>query len=254
MKHSRLPLVGVICDREILGPHPFHVAGDKYIQALVAASDCIPVLIPALANDLSINQLLATLDGILLTGGYSMVDPLHYQSQAAEAGTKLDTFRDNTSLPLITEAIKQAVPIFGICRGFQEMNVALGGSLHQKLHEQGRYIEHRENKDLSLAQQYASSHSVNLTSGGQLEKILEQSTIEVNSLHTQGIDRLAENLVIEAVSRDGLVEAVSVANARSFAIAVQWHPEWKVQDNENSLKIFHAFGQACLARATAVHQ
>jgi len=253
MKHSRLPLVGVICDREILGPHPFHIAGDKYIQALVSASHCLPVLIPALTDDFAVNQLLATLDGILLTGGYSMVDPLHYQKQAAETGTKLDTFRDNTSLSLIAGAIEQGVPIFGICRGFQEMNVALGGSLHQKLHEQGKYIEHRENKELPLAQQYAGSHSVNLTSGGQLEKILKQKAIEVNSLHTQGVDRLAENLLIEAVSRDGLVEAVSVANSSSFAMAVQWHPEWQVQDNENSLKIFHAFGQACLARSTNAH-
>ncbi len=245
MIKSDLPIVGVVCDREIIGPHSFHVTGDKYIQAISFASHCLPILIPALADKSAINQLLGMVDGVLLTGGYSMVDPLHYQVEPASTDTKLDRLRDNTSLPLIKGAIEQGVPIFGICRGFQEMNVALGGSLYQQLHTQGQYFEHRENKELSTDKQYASSHTVNLTAGGQLEKILQENSIEVNSLHTQGLDRLAKSLLIEAVSTDGLVEAISVADAKSFAMAVQWHPEWKVKNNESSLKLFHAFGQAC---------
>jgi len=245
MTKSSLPIVGVVCDREIIGPHPFHVTGDKYIQAIVSGSHCLPILIPALADISAVNQLLEMVDGILLTGGYSMVDPLHYQVEPADADTKLDRLRDNTSFPLIKGAIEQGVPIFGICRGFQEMNVALGGSLFQQLHTQGQYFEHRENKMLPTDKQYASSHDINLTAGGQLENILKESSIKVNSLHTQGLDRLARNLSIEAVSTDGLVEAISVADAKSFAIAVQWHPEWMVQQNKHSLKLFNAFGQAC---------
>lgn len=248
MKNSNLPIVGIICDKEVIGPHPFHVAGDKYVQAITGTSHCLPILIPALADPSYFTQLLDNLDGILLTGGYSMVDPLNYQDQEAEANTKLDPARDGTSLPLARQAIDKGVPLLGICRGFQEINVALGGSLHQKLHENGHYNEHRENNELSLEAQYAASHTVNLTQTGQLTAIFEKDSIEVNSLHTQGIDKLASGLSIEAFAEDGLVEAFSVDNAPAFAVAVQWHPEWQCQKNEISKKLFNAFGQACLSR------
>jgi len=248
MKQANLPVVGIICDKEIIGPHPFHVAGDKYIQAISANSDCLPLLIPAMADESTMDQLLSMLDGILLTGGYSMVDPLNYQNNSAEPNTKLDIARDKTSLPLIVKAVEQGIPVLGICRGFQEMNVAFGGTLHQKLHENGHYFEHRENKDLTLAQQYGASHRVNVIADGQLASIVNQTTINVNSLHTQGVDRLAENLTIEAIAEDGLIEAFSVTNSESFAMAVQWHPEWQVAQNKQSTQLFHAFGQACARR------
>jgi len=248
MKHLNLPIVGIICDREIIGPHAFHIAGDKYIQAIVNASNCLPILIPALAESTCFDQLLKSLDGILLTGGYSMVDPLNYQKEGAEAGTKLDIARDGTSLPLVRLAIDKGIPLLGICRGFQEMNVALGGTLHQKLHENGHYNEHREDNNLSLAEQYSASHQVNLTQDGQFTKILNTDAIEVNSLHTQGIEKLASGLTIEAFADDGLVEAFSVDSAQTFAMAVQWHPEWQYENNKNSIKLFNAFGQACLSR------
>jgi len=248
MNQVKLPLVGIICDKEIIGPHPFHIAGDKYIQAILSQSHCLPVLIPATGDANLFRQLISTLDGILLTGGYSMVDPLNYQNEAANADTKLDTFRDQTSMPLLVEAVAQGVPVLGICRGFQEMNVAFGGSLHQALHQHGQYFDHRENKTLSLDQQYADIHKVKLTTNGLLASLLDSQSIEVNSLHTQGIDRLASNLSIEAVAEDGLVEAFSVVSASTFALAVQWHPEWKAGENKTSIAIFNAFGQACLAK------
>jgi putative glutamine amidotransferase len=248
MTQAHLPVVGIICDKEVIGPHPFHIAGEKYIKAISACSHCLPLLIPAMADESSMNQLLAMLDGILLTGGYSMVDPLHYQNEAAEADTKLDTARDNTSLPLVIKAVEQGIPVLGICRGFQEMNVAFGGSLHQKLHENGHYFEHRENKTLTLEQQYSASHHVNVISGGKLATIINEASIDVNSLHTQGVDRLADSLTIEAIAEDGLVEAFSVTDSESFAMAVQWHPEWRVEENQQSTQLFHAFGQACAKR------
>ena len=248
MKQAHLPVVGIICDKDIIGPHPFHIAGEKYIKAVSNNSHCLPLLIPAMADESTIEQLLTMLDGILLTGGYSMVDPLHYQEKTAEADTKLDTARDSTSLPLIVKAVARGIPILGICRGFQEMNVAFGGSLHQKLHENGCYFEHRENKELTLEQQYSANHPVNISASGKLISIVEDDVIEVNSLHTQGVDRLADCLTIEATSDDGLVEALSVTNSESFAMAVQWHPEWKVEKNKQSIQLFHAFGQACAKR------
>ncbi|QDP00084.1 gamma-glutamyl-gamma-aminobutyrate hydrolase family protein [Thalassotalea sp. PS06] len=246
--HQSTPLVGVVCDMEIIGPHPFHVAGHKYIHALVAGSNCTPVLIPALGNLEHLKQLIHTLDGILLTGGYSMVNPVHYDGSPADAETKLDGDRDSTTLPLINLAIEAGVPVLGICRGFQEMNVALGGSLHQKLHETGQYIEHREDKEKLLEQQYDLAHSVRLNPDGQLYSLFDSEDIEVNSLHTQGVDQLAPGLNIEAVATDGLVEAFSVKDATSFAIAVQWHPEWQFNNNNYSRKLFSAFGQACQQR------
>lgn len=248
MSDKSLPIVGIICDREIVGPHPFHIAGDKYIQAIVKGSNCLPLLIPALGSDIALEQLVSTLDGILFTGGYSMVDPKYYQDEEATADTKLDLHRDSTSLPLIKKAVDLGVPILGICRGFQEMNVAFGGSLHQKIHQQSGYIEHRENNDLSLEQQYAAAHPISVTEHGKLAAIVNDLSFKVNSLHTQGVDQLGKGLDVEAIAEDELIEAFSVVDAKSFALAVQWHPEWKFQQNPQSTKLFQAFGEACLSR------
>lgn len=245
MSSSNLPIVGIICDQETIGPHAFHIAGDKYLQAIVNGSQCMPVLIPALAEQLNIEQLVDTLDGILFTGGYSMVNPLHYQNQAADAQTKLDNQRDNSSLPLIQKAVEKHVPILGICRGFQEMNVAFGGSLHQHLHDVGSLLEHRENKELTLDEQYGASHTVCLTNKGKLQQLFNTEKIDVNSLHTQGINRLGEGLTIEAKADDGLIEAFSISRSTAFAMAVQWHPEWQFQHNQYSKKLFAEFGKAC---------
>ncbi|WNC68872.1 gamma-glutamyl-gamma-aminobutyrate hydrolase family protein [Thalassotalea nanhaiensis] len=248
MTSKSIPIVGVICDRDIIGPHPFHIAGDKYLQAILGGSKCQPVLIPALANDLQIEQLIELVDGVLLTGGYSMVNPLHYQDEPAHPDTKLDVERDNSSLLLIKAAIEKGVPLLGICRGFQEMNVAFGGSLHQNLHHVGQFIEHREDKDLPLEQQYSESHTIKITEHGLLHTILNEKSIDVNSLHTQGVNELGDGLTVEAVAEDGLVEAFSVNSANSFAMAVQWHPEWQYKNNQHSIKIFTEFGKACANR------
>jgi len=247
---ERKPLIGISCCTEQIGLHPFHVAGEKYILSVVDGAKGLPLLIPALGNALDTEQLLEQLDGIMFTGSPSNVEPHHYSGPASADGTKHDPKRDATTLPLIKAAIANGVPVLGICRGFQEMNVAFGGTLHQRLHEVGGFIEHRESKDQPVDIQYGLSHEVQVEPGGLLYDIAGCSSAQVNSLHTQGVDRLAPGLQPEARAPDGLIEAFSVSHASNFALGVQWHPEWKVKDNAFYLSIFQAFGDACRARAS----
>tara|TARA_R110000764_G_scaffold33224_8_gene74649 strand:+ start:50913 stop:51674 length:762 start_codon:yes stop_codon:yes gene_type:complete len=250
MSIKRKPLIGIPCCTEQVGLHPFHVVGEKYILGVVEGAKGLPLLIPALGSALDTEQLLELLDGIMFTGSPSNVEPHHYNGPASAEGTKHDPKRDATTLPLIKAAIAQGVPVLGICRGFQEMNVAFGGSLHQRLYEVGGYIEHREPKDQPVAIQYGLSHEVQVEPGGLLYDISGCSSAQVNSLHTQGVDQLGPGLQPEAKAPDGLIEAFSVSHASNFALGVQWHPEWQVKDNTFYLSIFQAFGDACRARAS----
>lgn len=227
----------------------FHAVGEKYIVAVATAARGVPVLIPALGGSLAIGRLLQSVDGLLFTGSPSNVEPHHYQGEASEHGTLHDPHRDATTLPLMRAAIDAGVPVFAICRGFQEMNVVFGGSLHQKVQDQAGKMDHRENSAQPLDLQYAPAHEVRLSEGGLLEGLLGAKVIEVNSLHSQGIDRLGKGLLVEATAPDGMVEAFHVAGAPSFALAVQWHPEWQVMKNPQSVALFEAFGDACREHA-----
>jgi putative glutamine amidotransferase len=244
----RRPIVIVpACFRQI-GLHAYNTAGVKYVDAVVLGADCAPVIMPALADAADFDTMLDICDGIMLTGSASNVHPSHYAQEVRDPSLPQDAARDATTLPLIRAALQRGIPIFAICRGFQEMNVALGGSLHQAVHEVQGKMDHREDSDDPLEQQYALAHKVTLAPGGVLMRILDGvSEIGVNSLHGQGIDLLAPGLVIEAVSEDGLVEAFSVPSAPGFTLALQWHPEWRITENPDSLKMFHAFGEACRA-------
>lgn len=245
MSKSGLPLIGVVACNQQLGLHPFNIVGEKYLLSVVNGANGFPLILPSLGGDFPTADILARLDGILFTGSPSNVEPHHYQGPASAEGTHHDPKRDATTLPLIKAAIDAGIPVLGICRGFQEMNVVFGGSLHQKLHEVGRYIEHREDKAAALDVQYGPSHKISIVSGGLLHDAWGCDTAEVNSVHTQGVDRLGQGLQPEAYAPDGLIEAFSVENAKNFALGVQWHPEWKVQDNAFYTSIFNAFGQAC---------
>jgi len=246
---SRKPLVGVPSDRRVVGIHPFHMVGEKYLNALIHASDVLPVMAPALAEDLDLDDLLERFDGIFLTGSYSNVEPHHYNGEPSEAGTLHDPHRDAVTLPLTRRALEKGVPILAVCRGFQELNVALGGSLHQKVHEVPGYHNHLENKDDPLEVQYGPSHPVTLVDGGMLRKLMGKETVMINSLHAQGVARLARGVSVEAIADDGLIEAFRVDDVPGFALAVQWHPEWQATKNDFSKVIFKAFGDACRARA-----
>lgn len=245
---SRQPVIGVTACTKQVGLHPNHIAGDKYLRA-VALSGGLPLIIPALGELIDQDTLLASLDGLLLTGSPSNVEPSRYNGPASVAGTPHDPLRDATILPLIRKAVAAGVPLLGICRGFQEINVSFGGSLHQRVQEQPGMLDHREPSEEPVEVQYAPRHSVRVQPGGVLAGLGLPQEFTVNSIHGQGVQRLAPGLRVEALAPDGLVEALSVEQAPAFALGVQWHPEWQMQTNPNSLAIFQAFGEACRKRA-----
>lgn len=240
------PLIGVIADFRIEDPHSYHCVGDKYIRAVVDGTRGIPFIIPALGADLNFEQVLAPLDGLLLTGGYSNIEPWRYGAENIETDPVRDAARDETACRLIDTALARKLPVLGICRGFQEINVALGGSLHQKVQEVPGLMDHREDKTQALEQQYGPAHDVTISPGGYLAQCSDDLSAAVNTVHQQGIDRLADGLEIEATAPDGLIEAYRLPVAEQFLLAVQWHPEWQVTRNPFYLKIFQVFGQACL--------
>jgi putative glutamine amidotransferase len=235
----------------MIGQHPFHGVGEKYARAVLEAADAVPLLIPAMAREMGMDELIERLDGIVFTGSPSNVEPHHYQGPPSAPGTLHDPARDAMTLPLIRKAVGAGVPILGICRGFQEINVAFGGTLHQKLHEVPGHLDHRDDDAQPLEVQYGPAHDVTLEPGGVLRSLAGTDHLRVNSLHSQGVERLAPDLAIEARAPDGLVEAFRVASAERFALAVQWHPEWKVMDNPFSRALFAAFGTASRDRAQA---
>lgn len=242
------PLIGIPADRRLLGHHYFHCVGEKYIDAVAQGADAVPVLIPALGEALQADELLERFDAILLTGSPSNVEPHHYSGPPSEAGTLHDPHRDATVLPMIPRIVRSGMPLLAICRGFQEVNVAFGGSLWQRLHEVEGYNNHREDQDAPLDEQYGPAHDVELVRGGVLHRLAGADRLKVNSLHSQGVQTLGRDLDIEARAPDGVVEAFSVHNAPSFALAVQWHPEWKFKNNPFSCAVFAAFGQAARER------
>jgi putative glutamine amidotransferase len=244
------PLIGIPADRRMVGAHPFHMVGEKYARAVLDAAGAAPLLIPSLADELGFDELLQRLDGLLFTGSPSNVEPHRYAGAPSAPGTLHDPARDATTLPLIRKAVRAGVPVFGICRGFQEMNVAFGGTLHQKLHEVPGYLDHRDDGTQPLEVQYGPAHEVTLEPGGVLRSLAASDRIQVNSLHNQGIDRLGAELAVEACAPDGVIEAFRVRDAQRFALAVQWHPEWKVMSNPFSRALFAAFGQASRERAS----
>ena len=248
---SARPTIGVSACRRMLDPHPFHMVGEKYLQALIDGADGLPLIIPAMAAGIDIDDLLGRIDGILLTGSLSNVEPLHYAGEDSAVGTLHDPERDALTLPLACRAIEQGIPLLAVCRGFQELNVALGGTLHQNIATVDGFHVHSEDSNDALDIQYGPSHTVNLVEGGLLHNLLGEPTAMVNSLHKQGVRKLAPGLSIEAIADDGLVEGFRVDDVPGFTLAVQWHPEWKATENEFSMKIFKAFGDACGERAVA---
>lgn len=225
------------------------MAGEKYLKAIIEAADAVPLIIPVLADSLAIDELVDQVDGVLLTGSPSDIEPHHYGSESDDPGALRDPHRDAMTLPIARHALETAVPLFAICRGFQELNVVLGGTLHQKVRDVPGYHNHKENPDDPLDVQYGPAHPVVLSEGGLLAGLAGTGEVMVNSLHGQGVKKLADGVTVEAVADDGLIEAFTVDAAGAFALAVQWHPEWRASSNEFSSAMFRAFGDACRERA-----
>ena len=232
----------------MIGAHPFHAVGEKYLKAALEAADAVPLIIPSLTTLFDIDEVLRRLDGVLLTGSPSNVEPHRYGGEPSAAGTLHDSQRDDNTLPLIPRAVEAGLPLLGICRGFQEMNVAFGGTLWQRLQEVPGYQDHREDPSQALDVQYGPAHDVLLEPGGVLRRLAGSDRIKVNSLHWQGVRELGAGLAVEAKAPDGVVEAFRVQAAKNFALAVQWHPEWRVGSNPFARALFAEFGAAARAR------
>ncbi|MDR5867636.1 gamma-glutamyl-gamma-aminobutyrate hydrolase family protein [Halomonas koreensis] len=239
------PLVGVIaCRREVEG-HPSHMVTDKYLSAL-REYGLEPVILPVWEDldPVGVMPLLSRLDGLVLTGSYTNVAPSRYGAERAPENTRGDRDRDAAAMAWVPAALELELPLLGICRGFQELNVAFGGTLFQAVQAQPGKRDHREPEG-DRAAQYAPSHDLEIRPGGRLAALYPERHARVNSLHQQGIDRLGPGLDVEAVAPDGLVEAISIADAPRFALAVQWHPEWQPREHALYDAIFRGFAEAC---------
>jgi putative glutamine amidotransferase len=229
------------CNR-LLGGHPFHIAGRKYVEA-VRLAGALPLIVPR-AEPAEFDALLALADGVLLTGSPSNVHPRHFDQAVHDPELPLDPERDDWTLPLIPQILARGTPLLAICRGAQELNVALGGTLHQAVHEVAPYAVRRDDHSDPIAVQYARAHPMHPVPGGLLAAIVGSAPFEVNSLHGQAVAVLADGMRAEGHAPDGLVEAFTLASAPGFNLAVQWHPEWQAAANPVSRKLFAAFGQA----------
>ena len=243
------PLIGVSCCSKAFGPYMAanHAASDTYIRAVDDVVGGVAVLVPANGAGADIATLLDRLDGIILTGSRSNVAPGHYDGPSHAEGTPEDAGRDGVTLPLIRAAVARGIPLLAVCRGFQELNVAFGGSLHQRLQDLPGRLDHSTPDQPSAWVRHGKAHAVELVAGGWLHGLAGCGRIMVNSLHNQGVDRLAERLAVEAKAPDGTIEAVRVRGP-GFAAGVQWHPEYDLETDPVSRRIFASFGDAIRGR------
>ena len=245
------PLVAVSTDVKEFENYKWHAAPQQYLEAAIVGSGVFPLLVPSFGDRLQFDELLDRVDGVLVTGSKSNVHPSLYGGDASEANGPYDLARDSTTLPLIRRAIERGVPLLAICRGIQELNVALGGSLATEIQEQEGTMDHRAPASDRQDERFAIRHSVTIKPGSCLAGVFGAGDIQVNSVHRQAVGRLGSQLQVEAVAEDGTVEAVSVRDARAFAVGVQWHPEYWVKSDSVSQTIFRAFGDAVRAHALA---
>jgi putative glutamine amidotransferase len=242
-------IVGIPACAKTLADMPFHQTPARYAQAVLAGSGALPVLIPPLGE--AMLDLLDSLSGLLIPGSPSNVHPSHYDGGESETPELHDLARDHTTLPLIRAAVRKGIPVLAICRGIQELNVALGGTLIQRVHAQPGKQDHRGGAGPHEVR-YGPKHAISVT--GSLARLLGAATIQVNSLHGQAIDRPAPGLVVEAVAEDGTIEAVAMPQAPGWLLGLQWHPEWAFAANPHSVAIFAAFGDACRQRELATRK
>lgn len=238
-------IIGIIGNSHLLNDeYPVQAVGVSNIEAVAELTGAIPLVVPALPRIGAISDLVEACSGFIFTGGRPNVHPSHWGEEATEKHGAFDPDRDAITLPLIRECVARGVPIFGICRGFQEFNVAFGGTLHPEIREIPGRMNHRMPPDGTLEEKFELRHMVRLCEGGVFEAILGAREVMVNSLHGQGILERGARVVIEGYAPDETPEAIHIEGARGFAIAVQWHPEWNAAGDPVSRALFEALGQA----------
>ncbi|BBU32242.1 gamma-glutamyl-gamma-aminobutyrate hydrolase (plasmid) [Burkholderia sp. THE68] len=243
------PMVGVVCDRFFVGEYDLHSAKHSYVRALMTCAQVSPVLIPASRDVEAVADYLDGVSGLLFPGGASNVEARLYGG-ADDAEMLVDPDRDHVALELMRGAAARGMPLLGICRGFQEMNVAFGGTLHPDIHASGHSEDHLEDKREALLERYRYRHEIELADDGALVTLAGGARrVRVNSLHRQGVARLAPRLAVEARAPDGLIEAIRL-EGHPFALGVQWHPEAMVASDALSRALFEAFGASCRRYAT----
>lgn len=245
---NEAPIVAVpMCVKHVDGQN-YHTVGEKYLTAIIEGSEAYPLSFPALGPALDPAALLDQVDGVLFTGSPSNVAVHHYEGEPDRPESPQDPGRDAITLPLIRAALDRQVPVFCICRGFQELNVALGGTLNTQIHKVEGHLDHRAPEDQGYDAIYRPSHKVAFLPGGKFARILGKSETVVNSVHWQGVAQPADRIQVEGRAEDGVIEAVSIKEHAGFCIGTQWHPEYRARDNADSMALFRAFGDACRAR------
>ena len=245
------PVVGIISNSFLINDsYPAHAGGTMNSEAVACVSDCIPLMIPADPRFCPVDELLETCDGFLLTGGRPNVHPEEYGEEETAAHGTFDRLRDAIALPLVRACVERGQPFLGICRGFQEVNVAMGGSLYPEIRDLPGRMNHRMPPDGTLEEKFALRHRVRLTEGGVFHKLFGASEVMTNTLHGQGIKHPGERIVVEGWAPDGTPEAIRVADAPGFTLAVQWHPEFDAANDPVSRPLFAAFGEAVHAWAS----
>lgn len=246
------PLVGLPSDVFEKDGMLYHSIGDKYLRAVQDVAGCAPVMVPSLGDGQDIDSVLDGLDGVVMTGAVSNVHPPHFGEEPSVAHEPYDHHRDSSTLKLIKHVLARKMPLLCICRGYQELNVVFGGTLATELQDQEGRLDHRSPESEDIDVRYGPVHAIEIREGGPLHEVMGAPRIMVNTVHRQGIDRLADGLTAEAVAPDGVIEAVSIDDAENFALGVQWHPEYKAAQNPDSVKLFEAYGKA--VREFAVNQ
>ena len=239
------PIVGIIANHYMLGDdYPAFASGEMNVEAISKIAGCMPLTIAANPHYTSVQELLETCDGFLFTGGRPNVHPSEYGEAETKAHGDFDRCRDEITLPLIRACVDRGQPFFGICRGFQEVNVAMGGSLHPEIRELEGRMNHRMPPDGTLDEKFALRHCVHFNKGGVFDNLIGKHQVMTNTLHGQGIKQPAPRVVIDGIADDGTPEAIYIKEAAGFALAVQWHPEYNALNDPVSQPMFKAFGKA----------
>ncbi len=240
------PIVGIIGNSHLINDqYPTHAGGTMTSHAVGCVADAVPLIVPADPTVVSVQDLLESCDGFLLPGGRPNVHPEEYGEEPTEAHGTFDRDRDAVTLPLVRACIERGQPILGICRGFQEVNVALGGTLHPEIREIPGRTNHRMPPDGTLEEKFAIRHTVTFREGGPFHRLFGSTKVMTNTLHGQGIVRAGRRVVVDGFASDGTAEAIYVEGATGFALSVQWHPEFRAGTDPVSRPLFKAFGDAC---------